>query len=61
MTIKEVSEQTGLSQDTLRYCERVGMLPEVTRTVGGTRDYQDEVGTACQVHERRRSARRGNG
>ena len=31
MTIKEVSETYGLSQDTLRYYERVGMIPRVTR------------------------------
>lgn len=42
MTIKEVSEMTGLSQDTLRYYERVGMIPEVTRTSGGMRNYQKE-------------------
>lgn len=42
MTIKEVSELTGLTQDTLRYYERVGMIPEVTRTSGGTRNYQEE-------------------
>lgn len=39
MTIKEVSEKYGISQDTLRYYERVGMLPEVPRTPGGIRNY----------------------
>lgn len=42
MTIKEVSEKYGVSQDTLRYYERVKMIPEVTRTAGGIRDYQEE-------------------
>ena len=42
MTIKEVSEKYGISQDTLRYYERVKMIPEVTRTKGGIRDYQEE-------------------
>lgn len=42
MTIAEVSKQYGLSQDTLRYYERVGMIPPVTRTAGGIRDYQEE-------------------
>lgn len=42
MTIKEVSEKYDISQDTLRYYERVGMIPEVTRTPGGIRDYQPE-------------------
>lgn len=39
MTIKEVSEQFGLTPDTLRYYERVGMIPPVTRTKSGVRDY----------------------
>lgn len=42
MTIKEVSEKFDISQDTLRYYERVGMIPPVTRTAGGIRDYQKD-------------------
>lgn len=42
MTIKEVSEKFGITQDTLRYYERVGILPRVSRTSGGARDYQAE-------------------
>ena len=42
MTIKEVSEKYGISQDTLRYYERVNVIPAVTRTSGGIRDYQEE-------------------
>jgi len=42
MTIKEVSETYGLSQDTLRYYERVGMIPRVTRSLNGHRDYQEK-------------------
>lgn len=42
MTIKEVSEMFQVSQDTLRYYERVGMIPSVSRTVTGIRDYQEE-------------------
>lgn len=41
MTIKEVSEKFHITQDTLRYYERVGMIPPVTRTAGGMRDYQE--------------------
>lgn len=41
MTIKEVSEKFGISQDTLRYYERVGMIPHITRTAGGIRNYQE--------------------
>lgn len=42
MTIKEVAEKYHISQDTLRYYERIKMIPEVTRTASGIRDYQDE-------------------
>lgn len=42
MTIREVSEKYGISQDTLRYYERIGMIPEVTRTASGIRNYQPE-------------------
>ena len=42
MTIKEVSEKFDISQDTLRYYERVGMIPPVTRTANGIRDYQEK-------------------
>ncbi len=41
MTIKEVSEKFNVSADTLRYYERVGMIPHVTRTAGGVRDYRE--------------------
>ena len=42
MIIKEVSEKYGISQDALRYYERVNVIPKVTRTSGGIRDYQEE-------------------
>lgn len=41
MTIKEVGEKYGVSGDTLRYYERVGMIPPVKRTAGGIRDYDE--------------------
>ena len=41
MTIKEVSERFDISQDTLRYYERVGMIPPVNRTASGIRDYNE--------------------
>lgn len=41
MTIAEVSKKYDISADTLRYYERVGMIPSVTRTASGIRDYQD--------------------
>ena len=42
MTIKEVSDKYHISQDTLRYYERIKMIPKVHRTAGGIRDYQPE-------------------
>lgn len=42
MTIKEVSLLYNLSQDTLRYYERIGLIPPVPRSAGGNRDYDEE-------------------
>ena len=39
MKISDMSEQSGLPVDTLRYYEKVGLLPPVNRTDGGIRDY----------------------
>ena len=41
MKIAEVSEQSGLSPDTLRYYERIGLLPPVNRNGSGIRDYSE--------------------
>ncbi len=41
MKIAEVSEQYGLSSDTLRYYERVGLIPPVHRNESGIRDYNE--------------------
>lgn len=41
MKIAEVSEQYGLSSDTLRYYERVGLIPPVNRNESGIRDYKE--------------------
>ena len=41
MTIKQVCSQYGLTPDTLRYYEKVGVIPEVHRTESGIRDYDE--------------------
>ena len=41
MKISQVSILSGLSVDTLRYYERVGLLPPVTRHKSGIRDYSE--------------------
>jgi DNA-binding transcriptional MerR regulator len=41
MKIAEVSGKYGLSVDTLRYYERVGLIPPVHRNESGIRDYDE--------------------
>ncbi len=43
MTIGEASEKTGLSADTLRYYEKIGLIPPVPRRENGLRDYGAET------------------
>ncbi|EKQ58108.1 MULTISPECIES: MerR family transcriptional regulator [unclassified Clostridium] len=42
MTITEMSKRFNLSQDTLRYYERIGLIPPVNRNSSGVRDYTEE-------------------
>lgn len=42
MTIAEVSKKYDIPVDTLRYYERIGLLPPVNRAKSGFRDYTDE-------------------
>jgi MerR family transcriptional regulator, aldehyde-responsive regulator len=42
MTITEVSGKFDISQDTLRYYERIGLIPRVNRNKSGIRDYTEE-------------------
>lgn len=42
MTIAEVSKKYGLSADTLRYYERIGLIPTVNRNKSGIRNYMEE-------------------
>jgi DNA-binding transcriptional MerR regulator len=41
MKIAEVSEHHNISSDTLRYYERIGLIPPVTRNESGIRDYSE--------------------
>jgi len=41
MKIAEVSEQHGISSDTLRYYERIGLIQPVNRNGSGIRDYNE--------------------
>lgn len=42
MTIAETSKKYDLTPDTLRYYERIGLLPGVNRNKSGLRDYTEE-------------------
>lgn len=42
MTITEVSQKYDLTADTLRYYERIKLIPPVTRNSSGNRDYTEE-------------------
>lgn len=46
MMISEVSEKFGISLDTLRYYERIGLIPRITRNSRGQREYTEED---CQL------------
>lgn len=41
MKIAEVSKQFEISSDTLRYYERIGLIPAVNRKESGIRDYNE--------------------
>lgn len=41
MTISEVSEKYDISVETLRYYERIGLIPPVNRNKNGIRDYNE--------------------
>lgn len=41
MTIREIAAKTNMSTDTLRYYERIGLLPPVPRNAAGIRNYDE--------------------
>jgi len=43
MKISELAKRTGLSAHTIRYYERIGLLPFADRDAGGQRDYDETV------------------
>lgn len=42
MTISEVSKKYNLTQDTLRYYEKIGMLSNIPRNKSGIRNYDEK-------------------
>src|SRR5919204_6054960 len=49
MKIGEVANQAGVTVDTVRFYERVGVLPSPARTASGYRDYQPNVVERIQL------------
>jgi DNA-binding transcriptional MerR regulator len=43
MQIADIAERYKITQDTLRYYERIGLIPPVNRSKGGIRDYDEEA------------------
>ena len=43
MTIGEVSKKFGMTADTIRYYERIGLLPYIPRQKNGIRDFDEEA------------------
>lgn len=43
MTIREIAAKTNMSTDTLRYYERIGLLPPVPRNAAGIRNYDEYI------------------
>ncbi len=42
MNISGASDATNVSADTIRYYERIGLIPPVKRKLNGIRDFTDE-------------------
>ena len=42
MTIAEVGKMYNLTTDTIRYYEKIGLIPTVPRTKNGIRDFDEE-------------------
>lgn len=43
MKIGELARRTGLTAHTLRYYEKIGLLPDATRDSSGQRDYDESI------------------
>ena len=56
MKINEVSEKFNIPTATLRYYERIGIIPPVTRNKSGIRDYTDKDCAAVEFAQCMRGA-----
>jgi DNA-binding transcriptional MerR regulator len=49
MRIGQLAESTGISRDTIRYYEKIGLLPSPRRRESGYREYPDQAGDRIRV------------
>ena len=49
MRIGQLAETTGISRDTIRYYEKIGLLPRARRRDSGYREYPDDAGNRIRV------------
>ncbi len=49
MRIGQLAESTGISRDTIRYYEKIGLLPRARRRDSGYREYPDDAGNRIRV------------
>lgn len=56
MNIKKASEITGVSADTIRYYEKVGLVPPIDRKESGVRDLDQRIIRRIQFARQMRSA-----
>jgi DNA-binding transcriptional MerR regulator len=47
LSIGDLAKETGTQVVTVRYYERIGLLPEVSRTAGNYRTYRNEHMRRC--------------
>ncbi|MCI1220054.1 MAG: MerR family DNA-binding transcriptional regulator [Bifidobacterium sp.] len=43
LSIGDVAARSGLSRDTLRYYEKIGLVPHARRSPSGQREYEEPV------------------
>ena len=55
--IGDVSKSLGLSVDTLRYYEKIGLLPRIPRTATGIRIYSDKDISRLNLAQRAQNGR----
>lgn len=41
MNIKKAAELSGIKTDNIRYYERIGLIPKITRTESGIRNFTE--------------------